>query len=60
VTELVLCTTESTVRSDVFVFDPTNKLPTDTVDDEVGKLWSASKVVELGLNVTEPAVDRDM
>ena len=56
----MLCTTAPTVRSDVFVFDPTIKLPTDTVDEEVGKVSAASKVVELGLNVTEPAVDRDM
>jgi hypothetical protein len=36
------------------------RFPTETVEEEVGKLWAASKVVELGLNVTEPAVDKDI
>jgi hypothetical protein len=36
------------------------RFPTETIEEEVGKLWAASKVVELGLNVTEPAVDKDI
>jgi hypothetical protein len=44
----------------VLLADPTVKLPTDTVEEDVGKVSAASKLVELGLNVTEPAVFNDM
>jgi phospholipid N-methyltransferase len=35
---------------------PTVKLPTEIVDEDVGKLSAASKLVEFGLKETAPAV----
>jgi hypothetical protein len=40
--------------------DPTIRLPTETVDEAVGKLWAAPKLVELGAKITTPAVFNDM
>jgi hypothetical protein len=44
----------------VFVLEPTVRLPTETVDEAVGKLSAASKLVELGTKETSPAVFTDM
>jgi hypothetical protein len=44
----------------VLLADPTVRLPTDTDEEDVGKLSAESKLIELGLKVTEPAVVRDM
>jgi hypothetical protein len=44
----------------VLLADPTVRLPTDTDEEDVGKLSAESKLVELGLKVTNPAVVRDM
>jgi hypothetical protein len=48
------------VMSLVLLADPTVKLPTDTVEEEVGKLSAASKLVEFGAKLTAPAVLSDM
>ena len=39
---------------------PTVKLPTEIVDEDVGKLSAASKLVEFGLKETAPAVLSDI
>ena len=39
---------------------PTVKLPTETVDEDVGKLSAASKLAEFGLKETAPAVLSDI
>ncbi len=44
----------------MFVLEPTVRLPTETVDEVVGKLSVPSKLVELGVNETVPAVFIDM
>ena len=44
----------------MFVLEPTVRLPTETVDEVVGKLSEASKLVKLGANETAPAVFIDM
>ena len=48
------------VMSLVLLADPTVRLPTDTDEEEVGKLSAESKLVELGLKETAPAVLSDM
>lgn len=45
---------------DVFVAEPTVSPPTETEEEVVGKVSAESKVVELGLKETDPAVDNDM
>ncbi len=44
----------------MFVLEPTVRLPTETVDEVLGKLSAASKLAELGANETVPAVFIDM
>jgi hypothetical protein len=48
------------VMSLVLLADPTVKLPTDTVEEDVGKLSAPSKLVEFGVKLTAPAVLSDM
>jgi len=48
------------VMSLVLLADPTVKLPTDTVEEDVGKLSAPSKLVEFGAKLTAPAVLSDM
>lgn len=45
---------------DVFVAEPTVSPPTETEDEVVGKDSAESKLCELGLKETDPAVDNDM
>ena len=44
----------------MFVAEPTVRPPTETEEEVVGKVSAESKLVELGLKETDPAVDNDM